>query len=266
MNGERELRIAAVGDLHYDTTNRGVLRDLFQDANREADILVLCGDLTTTGRPEQMRAFAEELSVVKIPVIAVFGNHDYDGEAIEEATDILASRGVHVLDGLHVTVEGVGFAGVKGFAGGYGRSTLAPFGERLIKDFVQHSIEEALKLENALRSLDTKEKVVVLHYSPIEDTVVGEPETIFPFLGSSRLLAPVETHGATVVFHGHAHHGTPEARTPVGIPVFNVALPLLRREGVSYRLWRVQAPERRARQGGGEPPLGEADSPEESVG
>lgn len=265
MNGERELKIAAVGDLHYDTTNRGVLRDLFQDVNRAADILVLCGDLTTTGRPEQMRAFAEELSVVKIPVVAVFGNHDYDGEAVEEATEILNGLGVQVLDGLHVTVEGVGFAGVKGFAGGYGKSMLAPFGERLIKDFVQHSIDEALKLENALRSLDTTEKVVVLHYSPIPETAVGEPESIFPFLGSSRLLAPIETHGATVVFHGHAHHGTPEAQTPTGIPVFNVALPLLKREGLSFRLWRARAPERRVARGGGEASLEEVDLPEEPI-
>lgn len=258
MAGYRELRIAAVGDLHFDSTNRTVIRNLFLEANREADVLVLCGDLTTTGHPEQVLAFAEELAMVMIPVVAVFGNHDHDSNAVVEATEILDSRGVHILDGKHVTVEGVGFAGVKGFAGGYGRSTLAPFGEELIKDFVQHTIDEALKLENALRSLDTDEKVVVLHYSPIEETVVGEPEKIFPFLGSSRLLTPLETHGATVVFHGHAHHGTPEGRTPQGIPVFNVALPLLRKEGLSFRPWRVRAPDRRARRGKkGEPPLEE---------
>lgn len=264
--GERELRIAAVGDLHYDSTNRSTLRNIFLEVNRAADVLVLCGDLTTTGRPEQIRAFAEELSVVRVPVVAVFGNHDHDGEAVEEGAAILGERGVHLLDGRQVEIEGVGFAGVKGFAGGYGRSTLAPFGEPLIKHFVQHTIDEALKLENALRSLETEEKVVVLHYSPIPETVVGEPETIFPFLGSSRLLAPLETHGATVVFHGHAHHGTPEARTPSGIPVFNVALPLLNREGLSFRLWRVKAPDRRGRRGWGGEEVERGGSAEESIG
>lgn len=250
MAGEREVRIAAVGDLHYDSSNRSMLRNLFLEVNRAADILVLCGDLTTTGKPEQVRAFAEELSGVRIPIVAVLGNHDHDGGAVEEANEILGEVGVRVLDGRQVVIEGVGFAGVKGFAGGFGRGTLAPFGESLIKEFVQHAIDEALKLENALRSLETPEKVAVLHYSPIVDTVVGEPEAIYPFLGSSRLLAPLETHGATVIFHGHAHHGTLEARSPAGIPVFNVALPVLRQAGRTYHLWTVRAPERRGRREG----------------
>lgn len=248
--GERELRIAAVGDLHYDSAARNSLRDLFLEVNRDADIFVLCGDLTTTGRPEQVRAFAEELSAVRIPMVAVLGNHDHDGGAVEEASAILEEIGVRVLDGRQVVIEGIGFAGVKGFAGGFGRGTLAPFGEPLIKEFVQHTIDEALKLENSLRSLETSEKVAVLHYAPIVETVVGEPEAIYPFLGSSRLLAPLETHGATVVFHGHAHHGTPEGRSPAGIPVFNVALPVLRQAGLRYQLWTVRAPERRGRREG----------------
>jgi Icc-related predicted phosphoesterase len=248
--GEREVRIAAVGDLHYDSSNRSTLRDLFLEVNRAADILVLCGDLTTTGSPEQVRAFAQELSAVRIPMVAVFGNHDHDGGAVEEASAILDEVGVRVLDGRQVVIEGIGFAGVKGFAGGFGRGTLAPFGEPLIKEFVQHAIDEALKLENALRSLETKEKVAVLHYSPIVETVVGEPEAIYPFLGSSRLLAPLETHGATVVFHGHAHHGTLEARTPAGVPVFNVALPVLRQAGLTFQLWTARAPERRGQREG----------------
>lgn len=252
MAGERELRIAAVGDLHYDTSNRSSLREIFSDVNRSADILVLCGDLTTTGRPDQVRAFAEELSSIRIPVVAVLGNHDHDGGAVAEVCEILGEVGVRVLDGRHVVIEGIGFAGVKGFAGGFGRGTLAPFGEPLIKEFVQHAIDESLKLENALRSLDTKEKVVVLHYSPIVETIVGEPEQIYPFLGSSRLLTPLETHGATVVFHGHAHHGTLEARSPAGIPVFNVALPVLRQAGRTYQIWTVRAPERRGRRRGEE--------------
>jgi len=259
VNRGREVRLAAVGDLHYDTTSRTALRELFQEANREADILVLCGDLTTTGQTDQVLAFAEDLSVVELPVVAVLGNHDHDGGVVEEVVAILEEVGVHILDGHPVVLEGVGFAGVKGFAGGFGRGTLAPFGEPLIKEFVQQAIDEALKLENALRALETEEKVALLHYAPIAETVIGEPEVIYPFLGSSRLLTPLETHGATVVFHGHAHHGTLEGRTPSGIPVFNVALPVLRRLERSFHLWRVAAPDRRG--GGGE----EGSSSSESV-
>lgn len=245
MANGRQVRIAAVADLHYDSTGRGTLRDLFTQVNREADILAICGDITTHGRPEQMAGFAEELAVLEIPVVAVLGNHDHEAEVTDELSEILRRRNVHVLDGEQVIVDGVGFAGVKGFAGGFGRGTLAPFGERLIKDFVQHAIDEALKLENALRTLTTDVKIVLMHYSPIVETLVGEPETIYPFLGSSRLLPPLETHGATAVFHGHAHNGTEEAETPTGIPVFNVALPVLRRTGRSYRLWTVAGEERR---------------------
>ena len=247
--GERTVRIAAVGDLHFDTASRGDLADLFSGVNHDADILVLCGDLTTHGRPDQLKALARELSAVEIPIVAVLGNHDHEGGSIDEIRDILAEVGVELLDGDATTIEGVGFAGVKGFAGGFGRGTLAPFGEDLIKSFVQHSIDEALKLENALRTLTAETKVVVMHYAPIEETLVGEPETIYPYLGTSRLLPPVETHGASVVFHGHAHHGTAEAVTPAGVPVYNVALPVLRQEGLFYRIWHATAPERRRARG-----------------
>ncbi|HEX7119530.1 MAG TPA: metallophosphoesterase [Longimicrobiales bacterium] len=246
MDEDRYVRIAAVGDLHYEP-GRGSMADLFSAANRSADILALCGDITTHGRREQVEAFMGDLAGVAIPIVAVFGNHDHEAEITDELMTMLAERGVHVLDGESVVIDDIGFAGVKGFAGGFGRGTLAPFGERLIKDFVQHAIDEALKLENALRTLDTETKVVLMHYSPIEETLEGEPEMIYPFLGTSRLLPPIETHGADVVFHGHAHNGTPEARTPAGIPVYNVALPLLRRTGQQFRIFRARAPERRHR-------------------
>ncbi|MBI4410618.1 MAG: metallophosphoesterase [Gemmatimonadetes bacterium] len=243
--GGRLLRIAAVGDLHFDGAARGTLVDLFSDAARSADVLVLCGDLTTHGRPEQMRAFIEEIAGVEIPIVAVLGNHDYEAEATEELAAMLRDRGAHLLDGDQVRIDGVGFVGTKGFAGGFGRGTLAPFGERLIKDFVQTAIDESLKLENALRTLQAETRVVLMHYSPILDTLKGEPEAIYPFLGSSRLLDPLETHGATVIFHGHAHGGTHEGRTPKGIPVYNVSLPVLRQRGAQYLLWTTSAPERR---------------------
>jgi Icc-related predicted phosphoesterase len=241
----REIRIAAVGDIHFDGSRHGSLRELFADIHRNADILALCGDLTTHGAPEQMKAFVDELAGVEVPIVAVLGNHDFESSAEQEGSEILCGAGVHVLDGTHIVIEGIGFAGTKGFAGGFGRGALGPFGEQLMKDFVNAALDEALKLEKALHQLDTDTKVVLLHYAPIEETVRGEPEAIFPFLGSSRLLQPLDTHGAAVVFHGHAHHGTLEGETPGGIPVFNVSMPLLAEAGLSYRTFTVPAPDRR---------------------
>jgi uncharacterized protein len=244
-DGGRQVRIAAVGDLHYDAGRGLNFRDMFAAINKRADMLVLCGDMTTHGKPEQMRGFVEELAGLDIPIISVLGNHDHEAGANAELTAILKERGVHVLDGDVAEIDGVGFAGSKGFCGGFGRGALAPFGELLIKEFVQASLDEALKLENAMRSLHADVKIVVLHYAPIFETVVGEPEVIWPFLGSSRLLGPIETIGADVVFHGHAHHGTFEAKTPSGIPVFNVALPILEEQGQKFFIWTAHVPERR---------------------
>lgn len=243
--GGRRVRIAAVADLHFEGNHKGSLVEVFAEASRKADILALCGDLTTHGHPDQMRAFVEELTGVEIPMLAVLGNHDYEGEEVAELAAILADRGVRVLDGDNTVVEGIGFAGIKGFAGGFGRGSLAPFGERLIKNFVQAALDDALRLENALRTLATDQRVVLMHYSPTIETLKGEPEMIYPFLGSSRFLEPIETYGATAVFHGHAHHGVPEARTPSGVPVYNVAWPLLREKSGALRVHTVQAPERR---------------------
>jgi Icc-related predicted phosphoesterase len=241
----RDVRIAAVGDVHFDETKAVELRALFSEIHREADVLVLCGDLTTHGKPDQIRAFAAELAAVQIPIVGVLGNHDYESGAHDEAMRILCDAGAKMLDGTTAIVHGVGFAGTKGFAGGFGRGALGPFGEQLIKDFVNAALDEARKIENALRSLTTETKVVVLHYAPIVDTIVGEPEPIYPFLGSSRMLEPIETLGATVVFHGHAHHGTREGKTPAGIPVYNVAQHLLHEAGLKVQMYNVKAPDRR---------------------
>jgi Icc-related predicted phosphoesterase len=241
----RDLRIAAVGDIHFDGSQTGRLRDLFSDVHQSADVLVLCGDMTTHGSVQQMRAFTEELKGVEVPIVAVLGNHDFENDENEACTQVLCDAGVQVLDGTNVVVEGVGFAGTKGFAGGFGRGALGPFGEPLIKEFVNAAVEEALKLERALQQLRTETRVVVLHYAPIPDTILGEPEVIFPFLGSSRLLQPIDALGASVVFHGHAHFGVLEAATPTGVPVFNVALPLLQQHGMGFRVVHVPAPDRR---------------------
>lgn len=241
----RALRIAALGDLHYDAERDHGLRQLLADVAEQADVLVLCGDFTTHGEPEQMRGFIAQLEGLTLPIVAVLGNHDFEHGREGELAEMLRDRGVHVLDGGSVVIEGVGFAGVKGFGGGFGRGSLGPFGEPEYKAFVNAALNEALKLENALRELRTETKVVLLHYSPIPETLVGEPEVIFPFLGSSRLLPPIETHGATVVFHGHAHIGAPEARTPAGVPVYNVALPVLECAGLHARIWSVPVADRR---------------------
>jgi Icc-related predicted phosphoesterase len=252
MGNGREVRVAAVGDLHFETGARGSLRALFADIAREADVLVLCGDLTTHGEPEQVTGFIDELEGAEIPIVAVLGNHDYEGGQEGRLCELLTAQGVHVLDGGSVVIEGVGFAGVKGFGGGFGRRTLGPFGERLYKEFVQAAIDEALKLETALRTLEAETRVAVLHYSPIRETLAGEPEEIYPFLGSSRLLPPIETYEVDVVFHGHAHIGTAEARTPAGIPVFNVARGVLEAAtGRPFRIWKAAAPERRKDGGSG---------------
>jgi Icc-related predicted phosphoesterase len=244
----RQVRIAAVGDLHYDGSVPGSLVETFGMANRAADVLVLCGDLTTHGRADQMRSFVDELKGVDIPIVGVLGNHDHEAGEIEACSALLRARGVHLLDGDHVIIEGIGFVGTKGFCGGFGRGALAPFGEPEIKQFVQVALNEAIKLENALRNVAAEVRVVILHYAPVLETVQGEPEAILPFLGSSRLLQPIETIGADVVFHGHAHHGSLQGKTPGGIPVYNAAQPLLRQNNLGFATWSTIAPERRARE------------------
>jgi Icc-related predicted phosphoesterase len=161
--------------------------------------------------------------------LAVLGNHDYECGAHEQVQQILKDAGVTVLDGTGLEIDGVGFAGVKGFAGGFGDRALQPWGEKVLKDFVHETVNEALKLESALAKMQTPDRIVLMHYAPILQTVDGEPADIVPFLGSSRLEEPLNRYAVTAVFHGHAHHGQPEGRTRDGVPVYNVAMPLLRR-------------------------------------
>src|SRR5438105_5823498 len=224
------LRIAAMGDLHVSKSSHGTFQPLFSQISESADVLLLCGDFTDYGLPDEARVLARELTAsMKIPVIAVLGNHDYEGGKPDEIRHILSDSGVAVLDGEATEVHGVGFAGVKGFAGGFGRGALGPWGEHAIKAFVQEAVDEALKLESALARLRTQKRVALLHYSPVRATVEGEPPEIFAFLGCGRLAEPVHRYGVTAVFHGHAHRGTPEGQTDDGVPVYNVSLPLLRR-------------------------------------
>ena len=226
------VRVAAVADVHCTKTSQGVLHPLFTEMAETADVLVLCGDLVDYGLAEEAHVLVAELSATakgKTPVVVVLGNHDFEGGQPEEVKNILCDAGVIVLDGDAVEVQGIGFAGVKGFCGGFGRRLLEPWGEPMIKAFVREALDETLKLESALARLRTPHRIALLHYSPIQATVEGEPPEIFPFLGSSRLEEPINRYEVSAVFHGHAHHGTPEGRTSANVPVYNVSLPLLRR-------------------------------------
>jgi len=219
-----KLRVAAIGDLHVMEDSIAPYRELFAEISNEADVLVLCGDLTNFGKTKEAEILAEDIRACAIPVIGVLGNHDYECGQPENVTAILQSVGMKVLDEQAVEIEGVGFAGVKGFMGGYGRGELAPFGEPIAKAFVQEALDEARKLENQLRTLRTERSVAVLHYSPITETIEGEPEAIFQYLGSQRLCDPIDRfEHVKAVVHGHAHHGTFEGKTPLGKPVYNVA-------------------------------------------
>ena len=222
------VRLAAVSDLHYSKSSQGAAQSLFAQIADTADVLVLCGDLTDYGLAEEARILAKDLAAVKIPVVSVLGNHDFEAGEEREITQILTDVGVRMLDGDTWEFRNVGFAGVRGFCGGFGRGALGPWGEKIIKEFVHEAVQESLKLESALARLTSQQRVVLLHYSPIRATVEGEPLEIFPFLGSSRLEEPLGRFDVTVVFHGHAHKGAPEGRTATGIPVYNVSHSLLK--------------------------------------
>ncbi|HYT94466.1 MAG TPA: metallophosphoesterase [Gemmataceae bacterium] len=225
----KRVRVAALADLHCGKTVPATFQPLFRHINNNADIFLLCGDLTDHGLLEEGEALVRELkATITIPMLAVLGNHDWHSGKQVELEQFLEGSGIHVLDGDDCEIHGIGFTGVKGFGGGFGRHTLEAWGEDAIKRFVYEAVEEALKLEKSLARLGTPQKIAMLHYAPIQATVEGEPPPIFPFLGSSRLEEPLNRWPVTVVFHGHAHHGSPEGRTKEGVPVYNVALPVLR--------------------------------------
>lgn len=222
------LRIAALADLHFSKTSRGTLQPVLDSVAASADLLVICGDLTHHGRTQEAEMLAEELGTLRIPVIVVLGNHDFHSNEQAEIERVLEKSGIRVLDGDTEVFRNVGFAGIKGFAGGFGRYLLEPWGEPIIKNMVHETVEEQLKLDAALARLSTHHRIVLLHYAPIADTVEGEPREIYPYLGSGRLEEPINRFKVTAVFHGHAHHGRAEGVTSQGVPVYNVSMPLLR--------------------------------------
>jgi Icc-related predicted phosphoesterase len=228
--GQRKpVRIAALGDLHCTRMAAGRFQALFAQISESSDMLLLAGDLTDTGQADEARVLARELTALRVPGVAVLGNHDFESGHQEEVSHILSDSGLTILDGEACEVHGIGIAGVKGFAGGFGTAALGPWGEPTIKQFVHEAVNEALKLEASLARLRSAKQVVLLHYSPVRHTVEGEPLEIYPFVGSSRLEEPISRFPVSMVVHGHAHRGRHEGRTKNDVPVYNVSLPLLTR-------------------------------------
>ena len=255
------VRIAALGDLHCTKTSQGAFQPLFARVAEAADLLLIAGDLTDYGLPDEARVLARELTSIRVPIAAVLGNHDVESDKQQEVRSILADAGVVMLDGDACELHGIGIAGVKGFGGGFGQRALGPWGESIIKAFVHEAVNEALKLEAALARLRTDRLVALLHYAPIQQTVDGEPLEIYPFLGSSRLEEPLSRYPVSLVVHGHAHRGQLEGRTKTNVSVYNVSLPLLTRsfpDRAPFRIFELPAGQRVA----GEPsPAGSSPGP-----
>ncbi len=230
MSKKSKLCIAAVGDLHVHAHSDGFYHDLFAEISESADVLLLCGDLTNLGLPEEAEELAKSFGGCRIPALGVLGNHDYENGKADEIKKILKASKFIFLDEEPFELHGVGFAGVKGFGGGFGNHVLGSLGEPALKAYVAESVNESLRLENLLGMLTAPKKVAVLHYSPIPETLRGEPQEIFPFLGSSRLADVIDRFDVTAALHGHAHHGTHEGTTPKGTPVYNVSLELMRKK------------------------------------
>lgn len=227
----KKLRIAAIGDIHIRADSKFIGNETYESLNQNADILLLCGDLTNMGTPDEAKTLAALLRKFFIPVAGVFGNHDYSSDKDSEIRAILKEEGHFIfLDETPHELESIGFVGVKGFGGGFDNHMLSAFGEPVLKQYVHEVVNESLQLESLLSQLTTEKKVVVMHYSPIKETCVGEPVEIYSFLGSSHLVEPINNLEADIVFHGHAHYGTHEGKTLKNIPVFNVSLEVLKKE------------------------------------
>jgi len=242
QNGK--TRIAAIADIHIQETDRNRWTEFFREVSKQADVLVIAGDLTNTGDEAEAEVLKEELRACSLPVIAVLGNHDHEKGRQKTIRQVLQTEQIHILDGEAIAIGDVGFAGIKGFGGGFDQYMLSMFGETAMKAFVQEAVNDALNLDRALARLDQQheglKKIAILHYSPLQDTVKGEPEQIFPFLGSSRLADPLIRRQVKAVFHGHAHAGTLEGHLTADIPVYNVARPVLLKAGYQQPFYMLE--------------------------
>ncbi len=217
------MRIAAIADIHCRIDNPQAIEELFEGIDQQADVLILAGDLTDTGLPEEAETLAKCLKDIRIPILAVLGNHDHESGYASEITTLLSERGLIMMEGQIREIEGVGFVGTKGFCGGFGRNMVQPFGESALKIFIRAGINEASELENMVARMQSRRRLAILHYSPIKETLEGEAPELYAFLGSERLAHALDRQRVDVIVHGHAHHGSPEGRTPGGIPVYNIS-------------------------------------------
>ena len=234
------MKIAATADIHTRVGDAERLHALVQDAAHDADVLAIGGDLTDLGRLEQVEVLLKVLGTCSIPILATLGNHDYESGNAAELSRLIGESNVYLLDRSSIVIDGVGFSGVKGFCGGFDGNLANSFGEELFKAWVTEGVLEAEALRNELQRLETERRVAVLHYAPIRATVEGEPPEIHAFLGTSHLARALDEGGATVAFHGHAHHGSFKGKTPGGVPVFNVSLPVLEHEGFRQPYYIVE--------------------------
>lgn len=228
-----------MADLHVKEGDTFPYRELFAEIARVADVLVLAGDLTDLGKPAEAQILARDIRGCPIPVVGVLGNHDYESDQTDQVRDILRGSGLKLLDGQTCEIDGVGFTGVKGFGGGFGRHMLGAFGEPAIKQYVAEATGEAMRLENGLRALRTDRILVILHYAPVLDTITGEPHELLPFLGCSRLAETIDRFKVDAVVHGHAHIGKYEGHTPGGVPVYNVAAYIAKPTGRPFGLIEI---------------------------
>lgn len=218
------MKIVSMGDIHCRMDTPDLIQKLIGELDHGFEVMILAGDLTDNGLPEEAEVLARQLKDYPIPIITILGNHDHEGGKADEIVDVMRSAGMVVLDGTTCEVGEVGFVGIKGFCGGFDENMIQPFGEKALKTFIHYSIDESVVLENALAKLQhCAHKVAVLHYAPIKATLIGEPPELFPFLGTSRLADSIDRQGADLILHGHAHHGSPFGRTTGNIPVYNVS-------------------------------------------
>ena len=216
------MRIAAIADLHCGKYPEAEIRRVLTGVSENADVLVMGGDLTNVGLVSEIKILMSVLREVPIPKVAVLGNHDHESNQVVNLARIMGENDVCVLDCTSCIIDGVAFVGTKGFCGGFDTMRIQPFGENAIKEFVETSINETMRLESALKEVESEKRVAILHYAPIKETLSGESPELYPFLGSSLLAEALERQGVAVAFHGHAHHGAPAGYTPRGIPVHNV--------------------------------------------
>jgi Icc-related predicted phosphoesterase len=229
LRGDARVRIAAAGDVHCDRENRDAVLTAFDAIEGTADAVLLAGDLTTTGEPEQAEVLAEAVRGMETPVVAVLGNHDLHAGRGDEVTQVLSGAGIQVLDRSHTTLRacGMGIAGAKGFVGGFRGLGLPDFGEPSLRALYAETTGEVEALGAGLHEIALCPfRIALLHYAPVTETLQGEPPEIWTFLGSDRLAAPILEHRPDLVLHGHAHAGRLQADLD-GVPVYNVSVPVM---------------------------------------